>query len=181
MQKSSSITARFGRPRSQRQALLKSLAESLILNESIETTLPKAKATVRYTEKLVTKAKKGKQNLHYRRMVIENLNSLEAAHKLVDEIAPKLEGVSSGYFKIERLGLRRGDSAQLAKISFVHNLKTAKKSQKRPTEAKKSPTDKKDEVAEPEQTKQQIKDADSKIQPRVRAQAPKRSGVRGNR
>lgn len=181
MQKGSANITRFGRPRSQRQALLKSLAESLILDESIKTTLPKAKAVARYTEKLVGSAKKGKDSLHHRRLVLSSLNTLEAAHKLVDDIAPKLSGRSSGYFRVERLGVRRGDNAQLAKVSFVDNLKNAKKSQKDRAQPEDGKTEEEVQKTEPEQTKQVIKDSDSKIQPKMTGQAPKRSGVRGNR
>jgi large subunit ribosomal protein L17 len=49
---------KFGRETDQREALIKSLAESLIIHESVETTLPKAKELRRYLEKLITKAKK---------------------------------------------------------------------------------------------------------------------------
>jgi large subunit ribosomal protein L17 len=114
---------KFGRERDQREALIKSLAESLIKHESIETTLPKAKEVVPYVEKLITKAKKG--DLHNRRQVIGDLQTLAAAHKLVDEIAPKLKGRNSGHLRIERTTLRRGDNAQLARISFVDDLKEA--------------------------------------------------------
>ncbi len=62
---------KFGRERDQRSALIKSLADSLILHESIETTLPKAKAVVPYVEQLITKAKKG--DLHNRRDSQEGL------------------------------------------------------------------------------------------------------------
>lgn len=48
---------KFGRESDQREALLKGLADSLILCGSIETTLPKAKDLLSYTEKLITKAK----------------------------------------------------------------------------------------------------------------------------
>jgi large subunit ribosomal protein L17 len=112
---------KFGRERDQRRALIKGLANSLVLNESIQTTLPKAKETVSYTEKLITKAKKG--DLHNRRQIIKHLTTIEAAHKLVDELAPKLSARNSGYLRIEKGGLRRGDSAQLATISFVDDLK----------------------------------------------------------
>ena len=50
---------KLGRQRDQRRALLKGLATSLVMEESIETTFPKAKELVRYIEKLITKAKKG--------------------------------------------------------------------------------------------------------------------------
>jgi large subunit ribosomal protein L17 len=114
---------KFGRERDQRSALIKSLAESLVKYESIETTLPKAKEVVPYVEKLITKAKKG--DLHNRRMVISDLQTIATAHKLVDEIAPKLTGRVSGHLRIERTTLRRGDNAQLARVSFVDDLKVA--------------------------------------------------------
>ena len=114
---------KFHRERDQRRALMKGLADSLVKYESIETTLPKAKEIVPYIEKLITKAKKG--DLHSRRQVIASLQTVESAHKLVDEIAPKLGGRNSGHVRIERTRLRRGDNAQLARVSFVDDLKEA--------------------------------------------------------
>lgn len=111
---------KFGRKRDQRRALMKGLADSLIIYESIETTLAKAKELVPYTERLITKAKKN--NLHNRRQIIARLLTLEAAHKLVDEIAPKLTARSSGHLRIERTSVRRGDNTQLARVSFVDDL-----------------------------------------------------------
>jgi len=111
---------KFGRQTDQRKALIKGLADSLVLRESIETTLPKAKEVLMYTEKLITKAKIG--DLHNRRQVIAGLSTLKAAHKLVDDIAPKLQGRSSGHLRIEKTSLRRGDAAQMAKVSFVDDL-----------------------------------------------------------
>ena len=114
---------KFHRERDQREALLKGLAESLIIHEKIETTLPKAKEVVPYVEKLITKAKKG--DLHNRRQVIASLNTVSSAHKLVDDIAPKLSGRTSGHLRVERTNLRRGDNAQMATVSFVDELKEA--------------------------------------------------------
>ena len=111
------------RERDQRSALIKGLADSLIKYESIETTLPKAKEVVPYVEKLITKAKKG--DLHSRRQVISSLHTVATAHKLVDEVAPKLTARNSGHLRIEKTRLRRGDNAQLARISFVDDLKAA--------------------------------------------------------
>ncbi len=111
------------RERDQRRALLKGLADSLIKYESIETTLPKAKEVVPYIEKLITKAKKG--DLHNRRLIIADLQTVESAHKLVDELAPKMKGRTSGHVRVEKTKLRRGDNAQMAKVSFVDDLKEA--------------------------------------------------------
>lgn len=112
---------KFHRERDQRRALIKGLADSLVKYESIETTLPKAKELVPYMEKLITKAKKG--DLHIRRQVISKLQTVESAHKLVDQIAPKLSDRSSGHLRIEKTGLRRGDNSHLAKVSFVDDIK----------------------------------------------------------
>jgi large subunit ribosomal protein L17 len=114
---------KFHREKDQRRALMKGLADSLIIHERIETTLPKAKELRPYVEKLVTKAKVG--DLHNRRQIVSSLQTVEAAHKLVDDIAPKLSARNSGYLRIERTTFRRGDNAEMATISFVDDLKEA--------------------------------------------------------
>lgn len=113
---------KFGREKDQRRALLKGLADSLIIQESIQTTVVKAKEIVPYTEKLITKAKRG--SLHDRRQIIASLSTLESAHKLVDEIAPRLKNRTSGHFRIKKTQSRRGDNAQMASVSFVDDLKS---------------------------------------------------------
>lgn len=119
---------KLGRKRDQRRALLKGLATSLVMEESIETTLPKAKELVRYIEKLITKAKKG--NLANRRAVIAGLSTQVAAVKLVDQIAPQLAGRTSGHVRVERTRLRVGDGAQMAIVEFVDELKPMPKAVK---------------------------------------------------
>ncbi len=128
---------KFGRERDQREALIKGLAESLIIHESIETTLPKAKDLVPYVEKLITKAKKG--DLHNRRQVVQGLDTVSSAHKLVDDIAPKLTGRVSGHLRIERTTMRRGDNAQMARVSFVDDLKQAPVAKAAKPAAKRTP------------------------------------------
>lgn len=119
---------KLGRQRDQRRALLKGLATSLVMEESIETTFPKAKELVRYIEKLITKAKKG--NLANRRAVIAGLSTQVAAVKLVDQIAPQLTGRASGHVRVERTRLRVGDGAQMAIVEFVDELKPMPKAAK---------------------------------------------------
>lgn len=166
---------KFHRERDQREALTKSLAESLIKHESIETTLPKAKELVPYVEKLITKAKKG--DLHSRRQVISSLQTISTSHKLVDEIAPKLKGRVSGHLRIERTVLRRGDNTQMAKVSFVDDLK-AEKTPVKPVEAKK--LEKKPEaVKKPAVKAPTVKTASKKTS--AKPATAKRTGVRGNK
>jgi large subunit ribosomal protein L17 len=111
---------KFSRERDQRRALLKGLVTSLIEKGAIETTLPKAKELVPHAEALITKAKSG--SLHDRRQIISEVSTLTAAHKLVDEIAPKLKGRTSGHLRIKRTRVRVGDNTQLAQVSFVDDL-----------------------------------------------------------
>lgn len=137
---------KFHRERDQREALIKSLAESLVKHGSIETTLPKAKELAPYVEKLITKAKKG--DLHNRRLVISGLQTIASAHKLVDEVAPRLKGRTSGHLSITRTDTRRGDNAQLARIKFVDNFneapvaKAASETKAAPKELPKKPASK---------------------------------------
>jgi large subunit ribosomal protein L17 len=142
MNRASSSGRKFGRQRDPRRALIRSLANALILNESIETTSPKARTVVSYTEKLITKAKKA--DLHSRRQIIAALSSIEATHKLVDELVPKLNKRTSGYFKIEKLPARRGDNALISRVSFVDDL-SAKVTKKTEAPAKDDKTDRKSE------------------------------------
>lgn len=134
---------KLGRERDQRRALVKGLATSLVEYESIETTLPKAKTVVPYVEKLITKAKKG--DLHNRRQILAALSTADAAHKLVDDIAPKLKGRDSGHLRVVKTNVRVGDNAQMARVSFVDDLakevtavKPAAKTETKKTESKKT-------------------------------------------
>jgi len=127
---------KFGRERDQRRALIRSLSIALIEHGSIKTTLPKAKELRPNFEKLVSKARKG--DLHNRRMLVSTLASVPAAHKLVEQIAPAMKR-TSGFLRIERTALRRGDNTQMARISFVDDINakpekvaTAKKAATKP-------------------------------------------------
>ena len=134
---------KLGREKDQRNALVRSLLEALIINESIETTQSKAKEIRPTIEKLVTKAKKG--DLHNRRQVISSLNTKESAHKLVDDIAKRYATRNGGYVRITSTRLRRGDNAQLARIEFVEADKKPEKAVKVP--AQKNATEPKPKAA----------------------------------
>jgi large subunit ribosomal protein L17 len=111
---------KFHRESGPRRALIKGLADSLVRDETIETTRLKAKAVIPYVEKLITKAKTG--SLHDRRQIIDSLQTVSSAHKLVDEIAPKLKGRTSGHLRMRNTRVRSGDNTQLARVSFVDDL-----------------------------------------------------------
>ena len=124
---------KFGRETDQRLALMRSLECALIENQSITTTLARAKELRRGLEKLVTMARKG--GLNNRRLIIARLNSVSCGNLLVDVVAPQVKR-DSGYLKIERAGFRKGDNAEIATISFVDEIDYSKASKPEKKSAK---------------------------------------------
>lgn len=109
--------SKLGRNTHQRQALFKQQASALILNESIKTTLAKAKLLVRLMDKLISQAKKG--SLASRRQLLAFLNRRPVVNKLVDDIALRSKTRTSGFAKLIRLGVRRGDNALIAQVELI--------------------------------------------------------------
>ena len=101
----------------QKLALMRNLATSLIESESIETTEAKAKELRPFVEKLITKAKSG--TLHSRRLAGRHVQKREAADKLFREVGPSFATRPGGYTRILKLGHRRGDGADMARIELV--------------------------------------------------------------
>src|SRR6478735_4362978 len=93
---------KFGRNPSQRKALLRQQAISLILNERIMTTEAKAKELRSVVEKLVTIARDDSQ--HHRRLVMSRLDHEKSVARLFDVVAPRYEEVPGGYTRISKLG-----------------------------------------------------------------------------
>jgi large subunit ribosomal protein L17 len=57
--------------------------------------------------------------LHVRRQVLAALTDKEVAHKLVEEIAPRFEDRPGGYTRMFKMGMRRGDAAEMAILELV--------------------------------------------------------------
>jgi len=108
---------KFGRTKNLRNALMQSLATSLIRDSKITTTETKAKALRPFVEKLVTQAKKGQ--LNDRRLLISKVNSVIASKKLIEEIAIKYQDRKGGYTRVIKLQPRLSDGAKMAIIEFV--------------------------------------------------------------
>ncbi len=109
-------TKQLGRKRNSRNALLKTMAVSLIRDGKIQTTETKAKVLKPIVEKLVTKAKVG--DLTARRIISSKIGPA-SVKVLIDTIAPKYKDRNGGYLRITKLNDRKGDSARLAQIEFV--------------------------------------------------------------
>lgn len=109
---------KFGRVRSQRTALMRSLARSLVLHGGIETTEAKAKELRPYIEKLVTRAKE--DTVANRRLISSRFgNDKQVTDKLFTEIAPAHKDRTGGYTRISKLPKKLEDGRKVAYISFV--------------------------------------------------------------
>lgn len=107
----------LGREKAQRDALMRGLAEHLIVHGSIVTTLAKAKALRTVVEPLITAAKGG--TLADRRKAMRVLYTDKAVQKLMDEVAPRYKERPGGYTRIIHIGFRQNDSGKKARIELV--------------------------------------------------------------
>lgn len=107
----------LGREKAPREAMMRNLAESLILHGSIKTTKAKARALRSFVEPLVTKAKKG--TLADRRLLKSALYTDATVNKLLTEIGPRYQERSGGYTRIIKMGPRFNDAAEMVRIEFV--------------------------------------------------------------
>jgi large subunit ribosomal protein L17 len=100
-----------------RRALLRGLVTNVIEEERITTTVPKAKAARPLVEKMITLAKE--DNLQSRRQAAAFLMNKEAVKKLFDRLGPRFNQREGGYTRIVKLGWRKGDGAETAKLELV--------------------------------------------------------------
>lgn len=94
----------FGRSRSQRTALMRGLALSLLEHEKIQTTEAKAKELRPFVEKLITKGKD--DSVASRRLVQSTLGEphTDIVKKLFSDVAKRYADRTGGYTRIVKLG-----------------------------------------------------------------------------
>lgn len=108
---------KLGRTSSHRKAMFRNQLASLIDNERIITTLPKAKELRPLAEKLITLAKNDSQ--HTRRQAFQQVPNDALIAKLFDTLGPRFSTRPGGYTRILKLGARRGDAAEMAILELV--------------------------------------------------------------
>lgn len=108
---------KLGRNTSHRRALLRNLVTSVILNDRIQTTITKCKASRPLIEKMVTLGKNG--SVHARRQALAYLMTPESVDRLFATVAPRYATRNGGYTRIVRIGKRQGDNAEVAYIELL--------------------------------------------------------------
>jgi len=117
---------RFSRPTSHRIAMFRNMVTSLIEEERIETTLPKAKQLKSLADRMITLGKQG--NLQARRRALQVVRKKSAVSKLFTDLAERFKQRAGGYTRVLKLGFRHGDGAPMALIEYVDFVpKNAKK------------------------------------------------------
>ena len=106
----------LSRGKNQRNALIRTLAVSLIRDSKITTTEIKAKVLKSYIEKIITKGKEG--TLNAQRLIASKVGALPAK-KVVKEISPKYKTRNGGYTRVIKVKTRLSDGAKMAQIEFV--------------------------------------------------------------
>lgn len=108
----------LGRTQSERKALLRGLALSLINYGKVRTTEAKARALRPFVEPLVTRAKS--DTVANRRLIAARIANPAAVKKLFAEVGPRFAERKGGYTRLIKIsGLRRGDAAQVAEVQWV--------------------------------------------------------------
>jgi large subunit ribosomal protein L17 len=156
------------RTESHRLALMRSLSTSLLKHKRIKTTVAKAKETRSFIEPLITKAKKN--DLHSKKLVMDQIKDKEAVKELFNEIIPKIGERPGGYTRVIKLGNRMGDAASMAIIELVdyndvsnqkaeerRDKKQAKKTEEKEPEKEKE-VEEVEANAEPKKEKKKTKD-----------------------
>jgi large subunit ribosomal protein L17 len=116
---------KLNRSSSHRRALIRNLITSLLRDEKIQTTDPKAKELRRWADRVITLGKQ--ESLHARRQVLGIVQDKAVVRKLFDTIAPRFKDRPGGYTRIVKLGVRRGDAAPISVIELVAGEGSAEK------------------------------------------------------
>lgn len=140
-------TRKLGRTTDHRMAMLRGMVTLLLETGKVDTTLTRAKEIRCLADKMITLGKKN--TLAARRSALAFITKEDVVKKLFDQIAPANENRNGGYTAIYKLGPRRGDGAEMARIVVISEIermeaekkasekKAAKKASKKAEKAEK--------------------------------------------
>jgi large subunit ribosomal protein L17 len=134
-----------------RKSLLRGLVTSVIVEERVVTTVPKAKAVKPLVDKMITLGKR--DTLHARRQAAAILETPGAVKKLFDKLGSRFGQRAGGYTRIVRLGWRKGDGAEQCMLELVGSelVKRAADRAKRKEERLKAMREGREHEGEPEE------------------------------
>ena len=110
-------TIKLGKTTAQRMAMLRQQVTDLLDKGRMETTITRAKEIAPMAEKMITLGKA--KDLNAYRQALSFITREDVAKKVFDELAPKYADRNGGYTRVTRIGVRRGDAAEMAIIELV--------------------------------------------------------------
>ena len=152
---------KLGRTTSHRRSLLRNMVTSLIMEERIETTVPKAKALRPSIEKMITLGKRG--DLAARRQAAAYVMTDEALKKLFDTLGPRFGDRNGGYTRIVKLAWQKGDGADKAFIELLGSEKLIDEKRQKRAEAR---------AKKAEETRKAMEEAEAQQQAQAGAEEP---------
>ena len=108
---------KLNRTSSHRLAMLRNMTNSLLLHETIITTLPKAKELRRVVEPVITLGKT--PSLANKRLAFNRLRDRDMVVKVFSEFAERYAARNGGYLRILKNGFRKGDNAPMALVELL--------------------------------------------------------------
>ena len=138
-------TRTLGRTTDHRMAMLRGMVTLLLETGKVDTTLTRAKEIRCLADKMITLGKKN--TLAARRQALAFITKEDVVKKLFDQIAPANEGRNGGYTAIYKLGPRRGDGAEMARIVVLSEAERIAEEKKAQDKKKSSAKAKKAEEA----------------------------------
>jgi large subunit ribosomal protein L17 len=108
---------KLNRTSAHRLAMLRNMTVSLLREEVIKTTLPKAKELRRVIEPIITLGKK--PSLANRRLAFDRLRDRDMVVKVFNELGPRYATRNGGYLRILKCGFRDGDNAPMAFVELL--------------------------------------------------------------
>jgi len=116
--------------------MLANMAKSLFVNHAIKTTETKARELKKLTDRLISIAKA--DTLAARRRIGRTIKDKNIVKKLFSEIVPQFQNRNSGFTRVMKVGVRRGDSATIAVVELLtEKPKVEKEKGKKGKKAKK--------------------------------------------
>jgi len=130
---------KLGRTTAHRRSMFRNMVTSIIIEERVETTVPKAKAIRPILEKMITLGKRG--DLAARRQALAYIKTKEAVTKLFDTIGPRFGDRNGGYCRIVRTTWQKGDGAERAFIELLGSEKVLDEKREKRAEARAKKTE----------------------------------------
>jgi large subunit ribosomal protein L17 len=163
--------------------MIRNMVTSLLREERVVTTVPKAKEARRIAERVITVAKRG--GLHNVRQASRLIKDRDVLKRLFEVVAPRYAERPGGYTRIMKTGYRAGDNAPLsilelidsdrAVVPTVETEETKKKGAKDKTKAEKTEQkEKKEASAKPKKEKKPR--AEKRLDRKEKKSSPKGPG-----